>query len=68
MQVGGQPRLDAGRQLLRHLHVDPHLVNVGDAEQLRAAAAAGAAAGIDQRADVGLARGHDAVERRGDAA
>ena len=66
MQVGSEPLADAGGQLLRHLHVDAHLVNVGDAKQLRAAAAAGSAAGIDQRADVGLARGHHAVERRGD--
>jgi len=67
--AGAGPRSAAPgcrRHLLRHLHVDAHLVNVGDAEQLRSGAAAGAAAGIDERADVGLARGHHAVERRGD--
>ena len=66
MQIGGQARLNAGGQLLRHLNINPHLVNVGDAEQLRPAAAAGTAAGIDQGADIGFARGHDAVERRDD--
>ena len=62
-----RPWLHAGGQLLRHLHIDAHLVHVGDAKQLGSVAAAGAAAGIDERADIGLARGHDAVERRDDA-
>jgi hypothetical protein len=36
------------------------------AKQLRSVAAAGAAAGVDQGADVGFARGDDAIERHGD--
>src|SRR3546814_14409769 len=43
--------------------IDAQLAGVGDREQLRAAAAAGA----DQRADVSRARSDDAVERRDDA-
>ena len=66
VQLGSEPRFDAGGQLLRHLHVDAHHVNVGDLKQLGAAAATRSAAGIDQRADIGLARGDDAVERHGD--
>src|SRR3546814_10421719 len=43
--------------------IDAQLAGVGDREQPRTAAAAGA----DQRADVSRARGDDAVERRDDA-
>ena len=53
------------RHFLRHLNEDPHLMHVGNAKELRPVA--GAAAGIDQRADIGIARGHDAVERSDDA-
>ena len=66
MQLGSEPRLDAGRQLLRYLHVDPHLVDVGDPKQLRTIAATRSAAGIDQGADVRFARGDDAIEGCGD--
>ena len=48
------------------MHVDAHHVNVGDLKQLGAAAATRSAAGVDQRADIGFARGDDAVERHGD--
>ena len=64
MQFGGEALANAGRQLLRHLHINPHLMNVGDLKQLRAVAAS--AAGIDEGADIGFARGHDAVEWRDD--
>ena len=52
--------------MLRDLHVDPHLVDVRDAEQFRPIAAAGSTPGIDESADVGFPRGDDAVKGRRD--
>ena len=66
IQIGGQSRLNAGGQLLRYLDINPHLVNVGHPEQLRSAAAASTAAGIDEGADIGFAGGYDTIERRDD--
>ena len=57
------PILIAGHVVLRHVDIDAQLGGVGDDEHRRPAAAAG----IDQRADVGGARGDQPVERRDDA-
>ena len=54
--------MNAGRLLLRHLNIDPHPVNVSDLEQLLPTTATG----VDEVADIGFARGHDAVEGRND--
>ena len=54
--------LDRGHVVLRHVDIDAQLGDVGHHEHRRARAAAG----IDQRADVGVARGDHAVERHGD--
>ena len=53
MQFGLEPRTGGGRVSFRHQHVDAQLVRVGDTEQFRS----GALACIDQRADIGVARG-----------
>ncbi len=47
---------------LRDLHIEPQPLRVGNAEQLRT----GAASGIDELTDIGIAGGDDAVERRDD--
>jgi len=47
------------REGLRHLHVDPNRIHVGDLEQLLTRAPTG----TDQSADIGIARRDDAVER-----
>ena len=54
--------LDRGHIALRDVDVDAQLADVGYHEHRRA----GAAAGIDQRADVGVAGRDHAVERHGD--
>ncbi|MFK4559963.1 hypothetical protein ABIF95_002493 [Bradyrhizobium ottawaense] len=54
--------LDRRHVVLGHVDIDAQLGDVGDHEHRRARAATG----IDQRADIGVARGDDAVERRGD--
>ena len=54
--------LDRRHVVLGNVDIDAQLGDVGDHEHRRARAAAG----IDQRADVGVARGDDAVERHGD--
>ena len=46
--------------VLRHVDIDAQLAGIGDHEQLRAAGGPH----IDQCADVGFARGDDAIERR----
>ena len=61
LRLGADP--DARHVVLRNVDVDAQLADVRDDEHRRAAAAAG----IDQRADVGVARRDEAVERRGDA-
>jgi hypothetical protein len=58
-QLGRQAPVNVGGLPLRHLDVDPHLVNVRNAEQFPRSAVA---TGIDERADVGFARGHNAIE------
>ena len=57
-----EPRLGGRRIGLRHLHVDAQLVRIGQPEQFGARALTR----VDQRADVGIASGDDAVERRHD--
>ena len=56
------PMVEIGGVALRRLHVDAHLVRIGDHEQ------AGACVGalVDERADVDVALRDDAVERRDD--
>ena len=54
-----QPWFELGRECLRHLHIDPNRVHVGHLEQLLACSVARS----DQRADIGVARRDDAVER-----
>ena len=56
------PILIAGHIVLRHVDIDAQLGDVGHHEHRGPRAAAG----IDQRADVGVARGDHAVERHGD--
>jgi hypothetical protein len=62
-QPGNEPRLDRCGIALRHVHIEPEAARVRDGEQL----GAGAAARIDQRADIGFARGDNTVKRRCDA-
>jgi hypothetical protein len=52
--------LDRGELALRHLHIDPQPPDIRDNEQF----AAGGPTHVDQRADIGIARRDDAVERR----
>jgi hypothetical protein len=66
-KIGRQSGTHSGRHFLRYLDEDPHLVHVGNAEELRPAATADTTASVDQRAHVGIARGHDAIERSDDA-
>ena len=54
--------LDRRHVVLRHVDIDAQLGDVGDHEHRRSRAAAG----IDQRADIGVARGDDAVKRHRD--
>ena len=56
-------RRNAWHIVLRHAHVDAQLARFGYDEQLRAARGAH----VDERPDVGFARGDDAVERRDEA-
>ena len=58
--LGADP--DRGHVVLGHVDIDPQLGDVGDHEHRRP----GAAAGIDQRADIGFARGDHAIERHRD--
>jgi hypothetical protein len=48
--------------VLRHIHIYPNRVHIGYMEQHHFASRAG----VDQRADIGFARRHDAVEWRAD--
>src|SRR5258708_12483409 len=54
-----QPRTGGGGVAFRYLHVYAQLMHIGDAKQF----ASGALTGIDQRSNVGVARGDDAAER-----
>ena len=56
LHANGQP----GRKRLRHLHVDANAMQVRHLEQRLAGAAR-----VDQHAELDVAGGHDAVERRG---
>ena len=59
---GSLPDRNLRRHDLGHLDVDSQTVQVGDFEQLLAGGAR-----VDQRADIGLAGRHDAIEGGGDA-
>ena len=61
-EIGLGADSDIRHVILRHVDVDPQLAGLGNDEQRRSAAV-----GIDQRAEIGVARGDKAVERRGDA-
>ena len=64
VELGSLAEIDDRPASLRHLDIDPHLLDVGDLEPARAPVPE---AGIDQCAEIGLARGDDAVEGRADA-
>jgi len=53
------PGFELARESLRHLHVDPNRVHVGDLEQLLACPVAR----TNQGTDIGVARRDDAIER-----
>ena len=60
MQLRLQARLGGRRIRFGNLRIDAELADVGDAKQFRVRGLAG----VDEVADVGIARGHDAVEGR----
>src|SRR6185437_9284518 len=62
LQLRCNTGLDLWRELLWHLDIHAQSVRVGNTEQLRA----GTLSGIDQGANVRIARRHYAVERRYD--
>ena len=59
-QFGFEARMDDRRVVLRHRYVEAQLVGVGNVEQLRVAVGIG----LDQLADIGVAGGDGAGERR----